>query len=95
MSQKRTAEMQKGDFKGAHQSGVGVVGLATLVSDGYKGSNSERFDSFDLSSTRFVLLVKPISWSEVRKLPKAQEDFEFARIHQGTDLGCVVRGSHA
>ena len=89
----RIQDMRKGDVVVAYQAGEGVLGLATLGSDGYEHPESGKYDSFDLAEHPTIRLRMPVPYEVIRDAPEARENIEFVRIaKQGTVYGLTAQG---
>jgi hypothetical protein len=81
----RIKNMRKGDIVIAYQAGEGIIGLAFLASNGYQTKRGGNYDNFRISSAPTVWLDHPISYSQIKKLPNAGDNIEFAGgVKQGT-----------
>jgi hypothetical protein len=76
--------MAKGDVVIAYQAGEGILGLATLASDGWRESKGGHYNRFDLDKHLFLPLQAPVSYQAVKRLPDAQEHFGAVRFPRGT-----------
>jgi hypothetical protein len=76
--------MSEEDIVVAYQAREGVLGLARLASRGKKSHIDGYYDTFDLSPKPTVWLDNPIPYAVIKSLPKAEDLYEFVRIHQGT-----------
>src|SRR5205085_436977 len=80
----RIQRMRRGDFVIAYQGGKGIVGIARLISRGYKARGSENFDTFDLDAKVPIRFQNPIPLAGIKQLPNASDTFEFVRSIRGT-----------
>jgi len=80
----RIQEMRKGDIIVAYQAGEGIVGFASLASNGYQHIEGGDFDTFDLDPSHTIRFISPIPYPVISQLPEAAEQFEFVKIKQGT-----------
>jgi len=94
ISLKHIEEMQEKDIVICYQGGKGIVGFTFIAHGGYSYKNRGKIDTFDLTNhiESIIKLKKPIPCSVIRKLPRAEDKFEFIKINLGTVFIVTAEG---
>ena len=86
--------MAKGDVVVAYQAGEGVLGLATLASEGWQESEGGPYNRFDLDwrPDRFLRLQFLVPLKAIKELPDAKDHFGFVPNPRGTVFEVTSEG---